>query len=86
VPSTVGIACRLNTSIADITDAASIAQWRFSGIAGTTSPTDLEEHDRQAIGGEARPLITGVAGTDGRGVESTGGELLLEHFGKPAKV
>jgi hypothetical protein len=29
-----GNRCRLNTSIADITYEASIAQWRFRGIAG----------------------------------------------------
>jgi hypothetical protein len=66
--SAMGIGCRLNTSIADITDAEPIAQWRFSGIAGTTSRTDLEEHDCRAVGGEARPLITSVAGTHCRGV------------------
>jgi hypothetical protein len=38
--------------------------------------------------GPSLPVLqaTGVAGTDGRGVESTAGDLLLEHFGKPAKV
>ena len=69
VPSAMGIACRLNTSTADTTDAAPIAQWRFSGIARTTSSTDLEERHSQAVGGEARPLITKVAGTHGRSVE-----------------
>ena len=46
----------------------------------TTSPTDLKEHDCQAVGSEARPLITVVAGTDGRAVESTAGDLLLEYL------
>ena len=86
MPSTVGIACRLNTSTEDTTDAAPIAQWRFSGIAETTSRTDLEEHDRQAVGSEAWPIITIVAGTYGRGVKSSGGDLLLEDIGKPAQV
>jgi len=37
VACTTGMVSRLNTSTADITDAALIAQWRFSGIAMTTS-------------------------------------------------
>jgi hypothetical protein len=86
MPYTTGVVSRLNTSTADVTDAAPIAQWRFSGIAGTNFTTDLEEHDSQAVGGETRPLITSVAGTHGRGAESAAGDLLLEHLGKPVQV
>ena len=83
---TISTGRRLNTSTADITDAAPIAQWRFSGIAGINSPAGLEEHDRQAVGGEAWPLITRVAGAYGRAVESSAGDLLLQDLGKAAQV
>ena len=86
VPWTIGMALPVKTSTHDITDATAIAQWRISGIAETTLRTNSEEHDRQAVGGEARPLIASVAGAYGRAVESTGRDLLLEHPGKPAQV
>jgi hypothetical protein len=41
VPWTIGMALPVKTSTHDITDATAIAQWRFSGIAETTSRTKL---------------------------------------------
>jgi hypothetical protein len=66
-------------SIADITDAASIAQWRFSGIAGTTSRADLKEQYGQLVGGEARCPVSCAAGAHGCGVKASAGDFVFEH-------
>ena len=63
-------------------DSPMALQW----IAGIILPMGLEEHDRQAVSGEARPLITRVTGAYGRAVESAAGDLLLQDLGKAAQV
>lgn len=46
----------------------------------------LEEHHRQAVGGETWLPMAGIAGSNGCSAEPAGGDLFFEHIRKPAQV